>query len=365
MTQKAPGLIDADGHVFESDREIFEYLPEPYRGATALFSSPFFPTLDGFHRQALRVRDGKGRIENIPTGQDWVDFVEQANITLSVIFPTGGLSFGLISDPEWAAALAQAYNDWLYDRFLRLSPRRLKGMALIPLQDPDRAVHELRRAAGELGMVGAILPAVGLSEAFGHRMFWPVYEAAQDLGLLLAVHGAPGQGLGLDRLRRLIEVRTLTHPFSQMVQLTSMMFEGVFDAFPRLRFAFCEAGCGWLPYLVERLDLEYSHRTAQAPGLKVRPSEHVRSGRIFVHTELEEQGLARVVAEFGEELLFCASDFPHEPRSEFIEAMETFHDRRDISESAKRRIIWDNPIQMYALDRVEATEIARTVGSKG
>jgi uncharacterized protein len=363
VTRLAHGLIDADGHVFESDREIFEYLPPPYRGATALFSSPFFPTLDGFHRQALRVLDGKGRLENIPTGQDWVDFIEQASITLSVIFPTGGLSFGLIRDADWAAALAQAYNDWLYDRVLRLSPHRLKGMALIPLQDPGRAVQELRRAVHDMGMVGAILPAVGLHEAFGHRSFWPVYEAAQELGVLLAVHGAPGQGLGLERLHRLIEVRTLTHPFSQMVQMTSMMFEGVFDAFPDLRFAFCEAGCGWLPYIVERLDLEYSHRSSQAPGLHVRPSDHLRNRRIFVHAELEELSLPSVIEAFGEGLLFCASDFPHEPRAEFLEGMETFLSRSDVPDSAKQRMLWDNPIGMYGLDEPRLIDLARTVNA--
>src|SRR5438093_1175452 len=91
-------------------------------------------------------------------------------------------------------------------------------------QDPDAAVRELERAVTKLGMVGAILPAVGLQRAFGAREFWPIYQTAQDLDVLLAVHGAPSHNLGLERFQRLIEVRTLTHPFSQMIQLTSMMF---------------------------------------------------------------------------------------------------------------------------------------------
>ena len=83
---------------------------------------------------------------------------------------------------------------------------------------------------------------MGCTRRFGHRSYWPVYEAAQELDCLLAVHGGAAQGLGLERLHRLVEVRTLTHGFSQMLQMTSMMFGGVFDAFPRLRVAFCEAG---------------------------------------------------------------------------------------------------------------------------
>src|SRR5581483_5749200 len=166
-------VIDADGHVRESDRELIEYLPEPYRNHPALPGASFFPTLDGFHRPASKVADGRGRAVLNPSGDDWLAFLDQTNIAASVLFPTGGLGFGLIADPVWATALARGYNDWLHDRYLRLAPRRLKGMALIPLQDPPAAAAELRRAVGELGFVGAILPACGLYEAFGHRSFWP------------------------------------------------------------------------------------------------------------------------------------------------------------------------------------------------
>lgn len=357
-TARTEPVIDADGHVFESDSDIFEYLPAPYRGSDILFATPFFPSLDGFHRQAQRVTDGRSGVLEIPTGEDWVAYLDDANIALSVLFPTSGLAIGMIPDPEWAAALARGYNDYLYDRFLRLSPERLKGMALIPLQDPPRAIAELRRAVDELGMVGAILPAAGLWEALGHRCFWPVYAAAEELGCILAVHGAPSYGLGLDKLHKLIEVRTLTHGFSQMTQMTSMMFAGVFDAFPRLRFAFCEAGCGWVPYIAERLDLEYKNRRVQAPDLHVMPSEHLRSGRIFLHTELEEHGLATGIEQFGEDVFFCASDYPHEPKHEFPEAIDEFMERVDVPETAKRKVLWDNPIAMYGLDRGKLASLA-------
>jgi predicted TIM-barrel fold metal-dependent hydrolase len=354
MTANQRPVIDADGHVYENDRELFEYLPPPFRGHTRLFSAPFFPTLDGFHRAARKAADGV-RVSSleIPTAEDWLSFLDEANIALTVLFPTAGLGFGLITDPEWASGLARAYNNWLHDRFLKYNPTRVKGIALIPLQDPPRAATELRHAVADLGMVGGVLPAAGLYEAFGHRSFLPVYEAAQELDCVLAVHGAPSYGLGLDRLHRLIERRTLTHPFSQMQQMTSMMFGGVFDAFPRLRVAFCEAGSGWVPYLRERLDLEYRGRQPQAPDLKVPPSEHFKSGRMFIHTELGEEGLANAIRVLGEDLFFCASDYPHEPKEEFPEALEEFAERRDIPESAKRKIVWDNPIRMYNLDEAQ------------
>jgi len=353
MSHAYAPVIDADGHIYEDDRAIWKYLPKPYCDSDLLFATPFFPSLDGFHRQSHRVRDGRAPELDMPDVHDWLAYLDDANIAATVLFPTAGLSYGVIAEPGWAIALAQGYNDWLADVYLRLDPRRLKGMALIPLQDPEAAAKELRRAITELGMVGGILPAAGLYEAFGHRSFWPVYEAAEELGCVLAMHGAPSGGLGLDRLHRLIEVRTLTHGFSQMVQMTSMMFEGVFDTFPSLRFAFCEAGCGWVSYLAERLDMEYRNRPSQAPLVKQLPSEHLKSGRIFFHTELGERGLRRAIEDLGTEVLFSASDFPHEPKDDFPEGIEELLERADISEQAKRDILWNNPLRMYGLNEQE------------
>jgi hypothetical protein len=316
-----------------------------------MFCYPFFPTLDGWHRAARRITDRGGVITEQPDAGDWLEYLDEANIAATVLFPTAGLAFGLISDPLWAAGLARGYNDWLHDCFMRADPNRMKGMALIPVQDPEMAVAELRRAVQDLGMVGAILPAVGLQRGFGAREFWPIYEAAQECSVILAVHGAPSFNLGLDRFQRLIEVRALTHPFSQMIQLTSMMFNGVFDAFPRLRVAYCEAGVGWVPFMAERLDLEYSGRTAQAPELKQRPSEHLASGRIFFHTELEEKGLAAAIESLGRsDVFFSASDYPHESKHEYPEKIERFMERDELSPAAKQQTLWETPLRMYGLD---------------
>lgn len=352
-------VIDADGHVIETDREIFEYLPPPYRGEEQLFAYPFFPTLDGWHRSARRVTDKGGFVTDRPDAVRWLAYLDEANIAVSVLFPTAGLASGVIADPLWAAGVARGYNDWLHDRFLRTNPTRLKGMALIPVQEPMEAARELRRAVTDLGMVGAVLPAVGLQRAYGAREFWPIYDAAQEAGVLLAVHGAPSYNLGLERFQKLIEVRALTHPFSQMIQLTSMMFNGVFDAFPRLRVAFCEAGVGWVPFMAERLDMEYGNRRAQAPELKRLPSEHLAGGQIFVHCELDEEGLASAIHKLQrEDIFFCASDYPHERPEDYPAKIEAFLDRRDLPEGAKRKVLWDAAARMYDLNEAELNSAA-------
>ena len=339
-----PKVIDADGHVVERDQQIFKYLDPPFRGKEDLLNVAFFPSLDGWHRAARRVADGKGRGMPSPQAKEWLAFLDEAGVEMSVLYPTGGLAYGLIKDQQWAIALARAYNTFLHAEFLSVAPARLKGMALIPLQEIPEAVKELRRAVTEFGMVGAILPAVGLRRPFGDPQYDPVYEEAERLGCMLAVHGAPAQGLGFDFFERLIEARALSHPFAQMIQITSIVMSGVLERFPRLRIAFMEAGSGWIPFMMERLDGEFKNRGA---GLKIPPSEQFRSERVFFHCELGEGMLAVAIQAVGEGHFFCASDFPHEPAHEFPENIEAFLKRPDLAESAKAKILYDNPRRLY------------------
>ena len=341
-------FIDADGHIVESDRELLQFLPAPFKDREDLLSFPFFPTLDGFHRQARRVADGKGRYIAKGSLSEWRQFLDEDQIAWSVLYPTAGLTFGLVRDKDWACALAAGYNNFLYETFTK-PERRLKGMALIPLQSIGDAVNELRRAITELGFVGAVLPAVGLRHPLGDERYFPVYDAAQELGALLAVHAAPTQGIGVDCFDRLIEVRALSHGFGQMIQMTSMIYNGVYDKFPRLNIAYAEAGCGWVPYLMERLDMEYEHRNTQVPECERLPSEHLKSGRIFIHCELEERGIQRIAELLRDDILFCATDFPHEPRAEFRANFEKFMAREDIAPETKQKICFENPKQMYPL----------------
>jgi len=145
-----------------------------------------------------------------------------------------------------------------------------------------------------------------------------------------------------------------------MIQLTSMMFSGVFDAFPGLRVAYCEAGSGWVPFMADRLDMEFANRRAQAPDLKCLPSEHLAGGRIFIHSELDEGGLAAAVEIVGRsDIFFSASDWPHEMKHEYPEKIEAFMVRGDLPAGSQRQILWNAPLRMYAMDE---SQLATPVG---
>ena len=211
-----------------------------------------------------------------------------------MLYPTAGLAFSMIQDPSWAVPLARAYNNWFTDKFHKASPQRLKAVALVPIQDVPEAVKELRRAVTELGMVGAVIGAngaeLGMRKPLGDPSFWPLYEEAERLDVPIALHGAPSASLGINFFYRFAQTHALEHPIAQIIQLTSMVMEGVFERFPKLRVAYLEAGVGWVPYIMDRLDRSYevwSGKQVQefSPWLKKKPSEYIRSGRIYFNCE--------------------------------------------------------------------------------
>ena len=253
--------------------------------------------------------------------------------------------------------VARAYNNWFADRFYRVSPR-LRAVALIPLQDVPEAVKELRRAVTELGMVGAVLTAnngeLGIRKGLGHPDFWPVYEEAERLNVPLAVHGAPSFNLGINFFTQFAQTHAMEHPLAQMIQLTSMVMEGVFERFPRLRMAYLEAGAGWVPYIMDRLDRSYEVWAGAkyrefSEWLKKKPSEYIKSGQIYFSCEGGEKSLIHAVERIGHRTLLFASDFPHETNIQRAKhEIEELLERPDLSDEAKRGIFHDNIVRFYA-----------------
>ncbi len=338
--------IDADGHVRERDDELQQCLPAPYHGMDWLQTFPFFPTLDGWPR-AL-TSPGK---RDDPDAEMWVQFLDECGLEKTVLYPTAGLGFGLVQDRQWAITLARTYNDWLYSRYMKVSPR-LIGVALLPVQDVGAAVGELRRAVTELGMPAALLPAAnGLGKGFGHADFHPLFAEAERLGCALAVHGAPAKGFGFDHFDTFIKVHSLEHPFAVLIQLTDMMFGGVFELFPKLRVAFLECGSGWLPYIMDRFDEECERRGCRdAPVLTRLPSEYIRDSNIYVACEVEERSLPYVLERVGEDRILFASDYPHErEHPQYLEDIPQFLEREDLSDTANRKILRDNAVRFYGL----------------
>ncbi len=334
-------VIDADGHVTESNEQVAKYLDEPYRRRPLAFS--MYPW-DGWDRRLLgRLGDWAG------DAAAWLRALDDGGVESTVLYPTLGLFLSFLKDRDWAVALCRAYNTFLHEEFVSVSPR-LRAVALLPIQDPEAAAGELRRGVRELGLAGGMLAADG-SHLLGEPRFLPIYEEAERLDTMLGVHASGSHlgGAGVELFPRFIQAHTVSHPFGQMRQLTSIVFEGIPERFPRLRLAFLEAGAGWVPYWMERMDDEYAKRgEAEAPLLKKKPSEYVRSGAVYFSCEADEWLLPQAVRLVGENQIVYASDFPHWDHS-FPASIKEIRERGDLSDAQKRKILADNARRLYTL----------------
>ncbi len=340
MSQTAYTVIDADGHVTESLEQVSKYLDAPYNRRPHTF--PFYPW-DGWDRRMLGTLG-----DNAGTAEQWLRALDRGGMEQAVLYPTLGLFLSFLKDREWAVALCRAYNTFLHEEFVKQTPR-LHAVALLPVQDPDAAARELRRAVTELGLIGAMLAADG-SHLLGDSRYHGVYEEADRLNVMLGVHASGSHlgGGGLELFPRFIQAHTCSHAFGQMRQITSMIFEGIPERFPRLRIAYLEAGCGWAPYWMERMDDEYAKRAAEAPALKRKPSDYVRSGSIFFSCEADEWLLPQALKLVGENQIVYASDFPHWDHS-YPASVDEIRDRGDITDVQKRKLFADNARRLYGL----------------
>jgi len=155
--------------------------------------------------------------------------------------------------------------------------------------------------------------------------------------------------LGIDQFDSFIKTHTLEHPFGQMIQMTSLMFDGAFERYPNIRWAFLEAGVGWVPYMMDRLDEEWERRGERwCPDLRRAPSEIIREGNIYFSCEVEERTLPYVVEMLGDDKILWASDYPHErARHQYLGDIPEFMERPDLKEETKRKILHDNAARMY------------------
>jgi len=266
-------------------------------------------------------------------------------------------------DTRYASAVARAYNNWLCERFTKVSPR-LKGMALIPVQDPHSAAEELHRAVRELGMLGAMLPSngEGIRGHLGSKLYWPIYEEAEKLGCPLSVHVGCLHHLGMDSFSTYYPAHALGHPFGLMIQAAAMLGHGIFDRFPNLRVGFLEGGATWVPFFMDRLDrscheghlqVDLEGKLLAGPKKDESASDyfrrHVKAGRIFIGFDCDDDGLGSAVKKAGREPFVFGSDFPHEAfdayscRREIDELLE----REDLTERDKEAVLGGNALRLY------------------
>ena len=347
-------VFDSDGHVLESDEELAQYYEGEFADGQRIGALSIFPGLDGWSRGPMLTKADSNRKYWHTDAQVWSECLEQIGAEGTVLYPTAALAHGLMRDVPFAVATAIAYNNWLEDRYTAKDDR-LYGAGVVPVQDPEAGAAEVKRCAtSRKNFAAMVLPTVtNTGKTYGDEFFWPIFEAAEQSDMALALHGAPSEGFGFDHFTRYIASHTLEHPVPLFIQITDMMFAGVFDAFPKLRFAFLEAGCSWVPFMMDRLDYEYDsiHGISYRKTMKKRPSDYFREGEnIYVAMEMGEKSLKYVIDMMGSERILYASDYPHEPTMEDLTTeLPAFLASAEYSDEIKANLVCNNAKRLYRI----------------
>ena len=287
-----------------------------------------------------------------------VQAMDIEGIDVAVLYGTRGRQVLMHDDldPDVAAALARAHNTWTHD-FCQHDPRRLKFAAQLAFQNVPAAVAEARRAVGQLGAVAVIGNPNPINGRHVHDPeFEPLWEALEELDVPIGFHPTGQSSLRDDIARRYLDHpngRVIgvagRNPMELMLAFASLATGGVLERHPRLRCAFLEGTCGWLPWWLWRLDEAWEKF---GPGSEVQisrlPSEYF-ARQCYVATDADEKVLGQVVEAVGDDNIVVSTDYPHSDGL-FPHAIEEFVALKGVAEKTKARILWENCARLYKLD---------------
>ncbi len=288
----------------------------------------------------------------------YLSAMDAEGIDVGIMFRTRAAMY--VSDdamePAFAAALARGFNDWAAG-FCKADPARFKATAVVAQHDPEEAAREARRAVQDLGMVGvALLPMPVAGRHVHDREFDPLWAELERLNVPACFHGT-SLALSRDyvqaRLAGHPSFRTLSHASSFTLELMlaagSMIAGGVLERFPRLRVAFLEGNCSWLPWWLYRLDDQWGkYGPGEEVRLSAKPSEYFLR-QCYISVDADESLVRHVVDALGDDNIVFSTDYPH-PDGPYPRAVDTFLAQEGIGRETKRKVLWDNCARLYGLE---------------
>ncbi len=280
--------------------------------------------------------------------------MDSLGVQTHVIYPTMFLIQPTVK-PETDIAIKRSYNRWLGNRCVE-SNGRLRWNCLPPLMDMEETKKELRWAK-EHGAVGVLKK--GDKEAGKYAAdpyFYDLWKEAENLDLAICFHTGSGIYDRIPAREAGFAVGRLQYPV--LVAFQSFIQSGIPRRFPKLRFGFIEAGCGWIPYLLYHLGRRIA-RPGEGQGqsggdgvAKYEMSKNILTdNNIFVTCQVDED-LAYVTDAVGEDNLIVGSDYTHADQSMERDFQELLGERAEegaITKSGLQKIMYDNPKRLYGL----------------
>ena len=356
MNNKNGLVIDTDIHPAVNSERVQARLPEPWR--TRYASGNRGPgnlgwwNPMGVERSDVKMEDGRA-IHGDPKLLE-EHFLDKYGIDYGVLLPGGVLHTAQSPEPDFAAAIISAVNDVYAEEWLPACPRLRASLGVYP-HLPEMAVAEIRRLGDHPQFVQVQLPSAARIP-WGQRIFHPIYEAASEYGLAIAIH--PGsEGVGLSGPPNAAGYPTsyfewhTTLVNSYIAHVTSMLAEGVFARFPDLKFVLVEGGISWLPPILWRMDKNWKALHSTVPWLNELPSEvaarHIRLTTQPLEEPPDTEHFHAMLEMFpAERMLMFSSDFPHWDGDAPDFALRQFPER------LRARIMGQTAAELYGLEAV-------------
>jgi predicted TIM-barrel fold metal-dependent hydrolase len=247
---------------------------------------------------------------------------------------------------DFAAVLCRALNDWVVKEWLDRDPR-LRASIVVPVENPELAVEEIERCAGDHRFVQVQVMVAG-EHPLGKRIYWPIFRAAARHGLPIGIHAGGSRRHAPTTIgwgSYFIEDYVANAQAFQS-QLLSLVSEGVFTEFPVLKVVLIESGFTWLPAFLWRFDKTWRGLRHEVPWVRRPPTdivrEHVRFTLQPVDGPPEAAQFERLIGHMGsDEMLLFSTDYPHWQfdGEEVLPA--------GLSQDHARKIMVDNPLDTY------------------
>lgn len=371
-------VIDADGHVEENiDTFSDKYLDPAYRAlrprvtgvdglAYWVIEEQLYPRRVGpgcnnlgtptnvngqiaAHSLGKKESIANMELDDIPAR---LKLMDEEDIAIQVIYTTLFLAYPLTKNVGLATALTSSYNRWMGQRLA--GQARIKWSAVVNLDDVAGAVKQVREAK-QLGAVSVMVLGTAGDDMLDHPRLDPFYAALCEENLALGVHVGWSCPAVNNLYSHIYPSGVIAFHVPLLMGLTALVSGGVLDRFPQLRIVFLEAGCQWVPFIIERIHHRFKNQGSTlrkflpqtAPIQKLPVMDYIKRGNIYFSTEVEDEILPNVLNLVGESQVIFGSDMPHGDRDRC--AAGILQKRADISESAKVAILDKNPAKLYGL----------------
>jgi uncharacterized protein len=349
-------VIDADAHFWEPESFWTGYLEHRYLpmapqwvkdsqgrprmlvGGKLRRFAPGPP--DSFEKMGRGARDAKSRLADM----------DREGIEVMVNYPSNGIWIFGVDDIAVMVALCRALNNWVHD-YCSANPRRLLSPAVLPQLDVIESMAELKRAATELGVKAALLRPNPVGDRnLDDPAFEPLWSLMEELDVALVLHEGTTQDvpeIGPDRFDNYLYAHMCSHSFEQQMALMCLICGGVLERHPNLRVMQVEAGCGWVPYWLDRMN-HHMHSWGHASiKLREKPSDYFKR-QCFISADGEERMIPEVIKLMGDDNICFSTDYPH-PDHPFEGVVAELADRKDIPEQSKKKILGENAARAFKI----------------